>query len=169
MASSTFPSRPDWRRSGAGFASTTRKLVGNISGSAILRYRYAPDFDHSIVLDTDGKVIEQNSGRFLLGEVWMNKSGGVCGLTSARPSPPSASAKLLRRRGRRAPEHVLVPSRNDRKGILHLKSSKPVAPTLAPLSATVPRPGCGPQRDGATSPPKPPRTGLLSISAPAGP
>ena len=60
----------------------------------ILRYRYAPDFDHSIVLDTDGSVIEQNGGRFLLGEVWMNKNGGVCGLTSARPSPPSASAKL---------------------------------------------------------------------------
>ena len=26
--------------------------------------------------------------------------------------------------------------------------------------------GAGPQRDGATAPPKPPRTGLLSISAP---
>jgi hypothetical protein len=87
-------SRPDWRRSSAGFGSTIRKLVGNISGSAILRYRYAPDFDHSIVLDTDGSVIEQNGGRFLLGEVWMNKNGGVWGLTSARPSPPSASAKL---------------------------------------------------------------------------
>jgi len=60
----------------------------------ILRYQFASHFDHSIVLDTDGSVIEKNGGRFLLGEVWMNKNGGVCGLTSARPSPPSASAKM---------------------------------------------------------------------------
>jgi hypothetical protein len=37
----------------------------------ILRYRYAADFDHSIVLDVDGRVIEENGGRFLLPEVWM--------------------------------------------------------------------------------------------------
>jgi hypothetical protein len=30
----------------------------------ILRYRYASDFDHSIVPDIDGNVIEQNGGRF---------------------------------------------------------------------------------------------------------
>jgi hypothetical protein len=36
----------------------------------ILRYRYASDFDHSIVLDIDGGVIE-NGGRFLLQKVWM--------------------------------------------------------------------------------------------------
>ena len=36
----------------------------------ILRYRYASDFDHSIVLDIDGSVIE-NGGRFLLQKVWM--------------------------------------------------------------------------------------------------
>jgi hypothetical protein len=36
----------------------------------ILRYRYASDFDHSIVLDIDGSVIE-NGGRSLLPEVWM--------------------------------------------------------------------------------------------------
>jgi hypothetical protein len=37
----------------------------------ILRYRYASDFDHSIVLDIDGNVIEEDGGRFLLQEVWM--------------------------------------------------------------------------------------------------
>jgi hypothetical protein len=37
----------------------------------ILRYRYASDFDHSIVLDIDGSVIEENGSRFLLPEVWM--------------------------------------------------------------------------------------------------
>src|ERR1035437_7835838 len=36
-----------------------------------LRYRYASDFDHSIVLDIHGNVIEENGGRFLLPEVWM--------------------------------------------------------------------------------------------------
>ena len=36
----------------------------------ILRYRYASDFGHSIVLDIDGNVIE-NGGRFLLQKVWM--------------------------------------------------------------------------------------------------
>lgn len=37
----------------------------------ILRCQFASHFDHSIVLDTDGSVIEKNGGRFLLGEVWM--------------------------------------------------------------------------------------------------
>jgi len=37
----------------------------------ILRYRYARNFDHSIVLDTDGRVIEPDGGRFLLGKTWM--------------------------------------------------------------------------------------------------
>ena len=37
----------------------------------ILRYRYATDFDHSIVLDINGNVVEENGGRFLLQEVWM--------------------------------------------------------------------------------------------------
>ena len=124
MASSTFPSRPNWRRSCIGFASTTRKRPGSISGSAILRYRYAPDFDHSIVLDTDGSVIEQNGGRFLLGEVWMNKNGGVWGLTSARPSPPSAGAEL-QDAAAGAPGQVLVPSRSDGKGVLLLTASTP--------------------------------------------
>jgi hypothetical protein len=40
-----------------------------ISGSAILRYRYAPDFDHSIVLDTDGSVIEENAAGSAYGVV----------------------------------------------------------------------------------------------------
>ena len=37
----------------------------------ILRYQYADTFDTSIVLDIDGNVIEENGGRFLLPEVWM--------------------------------------------------------------------------------------------------
>jgi hypothetical protein len=37
----------------------------------ILRYRYASDFDHSIVLDTTGTMIEEHGRRFLLPEIWM--------------------------------------------------------------------------------------------------
>jgi hypothetical protein len=39
---------------------------------AILRYRYGDTFDHSIVLDSDGNLIEENGGRFLLPEVWLS-------------------------------------------------------------------------------------------------
>ena len=35
----------------------------------ILRYQFAPDFDHST--DTEGSVIEEDGGRFLLPEVWL--------------------------------------------------------------------------------------------------
>jgi hypothetical protein len=37
----------------------------------ILSYQFATTFDSSIVLDTNGIVIEEDGGRFLLPEVWL--------------------------------------------------------------------------------------------------
>jgi hypothetical protein len=50
------------------YQKTTGKYVGF---GEILRYRYAADFDRSVALDVDGRVIEENGGRFLLPESWM--------------------------------------------------------------------------------------------------
>jgi hypothetical protein len=49
-----------------------RKTDGTLTGfGSILRYTYACTFDSSIVLDTNGKIIEPNGEWFLLPEVWM--------------------------------------------------------------------------------------------------
>jgi hypothetical protein len=42
-----------------------------IGFGAIRQYQYANTFDASIALDVDGNVIEENGGRFLLPEVWL--------------------------------------------------------------------------------------------------
>jgi hypothetical protein len=41
-----------------------------IGFGAIQRYSFADTFDHSIVFDTAGNVIQKDGGRFLLPEVW---------------------------------------------------------------------------------------------------
>ena len=49
-----------------------KRTTGKYGGfGKILRYRYADTFDTSVVLDTDGNVIEQKGGQFLLPDVWM--------------------------------------------------------------------------------------------------
>jgi hypothetical protein len=48
------------------FGSTNRKLGEYIGFGQILFYLYASNFDHSIVLDIDGSVIEEDGGRFCL-------------------------------------------------------------------------------------------------------
>jgi hypothetical protein len=50
------------------YQKTTGRFIGF---GKILSYRYASDFDHSALLDIDGNIIDENAGRFLLPEVWM--------------------------------------------------------------------------------------------------
>jgi len=53
-----------------------QKTGGKYIGfGAILRYTYAPTFDRTVVFDTGGNVIEENSDRFLLPEVWLELHG----------------------------------------------------------------------------------------------
>jgi hypothetical protein len=49
-----------------------RETGGKYQGfGAILRYQWAETFDTSLVLDTTGNVIDENGGRFLLPEAWL--------------------------------------------------------------------------------------------------
>ena len=49
-----------------------RETDGTLAGfGSILRYTYASTFDSSTILDVQGNVMEENGGRFLLPEVWM--------------------------------------------------------------------------------------------------